>query len=176
MRQKERLKQNNYCEMLNKCSTGAQGSLYPESDFGAHWWGNSCVGGRERGRRRAGRSLDQGRGEGKPTQTELRQFPRTRNFLPGQAQGLWVPLVVAVEIQPLAAQTDHWGCSFNIWFLAINSPKRTGGRKMGKLRSPSISEPQKQNPVEWYHLVTGVNSNFKLQEQCFLRSKPNLER
>jgi len=66
------------------------------------------------GRRRAGRSLDQGRGEGKPTQTELRQFPRTRNFLPGQAQGLWVPLVVAIEIQPLAAQTDHWGCSFNI--------------------------------------------------------------
>ena len=163
--------------MLYRC-TGL--SVPWVTDFGAHWWGNSCVGGRERGRRRAGRRragrTGSGKRGGKTDSNGAPQFPRTRNFLPGQAQGLWVPLVVAIEIQPLAAQTDHWGCSFNIWFLAINSPKRTGGRKMGKLRSPAISEPQKQNSVEWYHLVTGVNSNFKLQEQCFLRSKPNLER
>lgn len=123
-----------------------------------------------------GRAWIRERGGETNSNRELHQFPQTRNFLPGQAQGLWVPLVVAIEIQPLAAQTDPWGCSFNIWFLAINSPKRTGGRKMGKLSSPPISEPQKQNPVERYHLVTGVNSNFKLQELCFLRSKPNLER
>ena len=62
----------------------------------------------------SGEEPGSGKRGGKTDSNGAPQFPRTRNFLPGQAQGLWVPLVVAIEIQPLVAQTDHWGCSFNI--------------------------------------------------------------
>ena len=71
------------------------------------------MGGQEKGEEGRGRSLDQGEGRGNSNR-ERPQFPRTRNFLPGKAQGLWVPLVVATDMQPLAAQTDHRGCSSNI--------------------------------------------------------------
>lgn len=100
--------------MLNKCYTRAQGPLSLSLTLGHTGEAIVVWEERRRGRRERGGAWIREKGGETDSNREPPQFPRTRNFLPGKAQGLWVPLVVATDMQPLAAQTDHRGCSSNI--------------------------------------------------------------
>lgn len=130
-------------------------------------WSSSCWGG---GRKMGRKQFKQG----------ALSFPTDQKLLPlGWAQGLWTLLVVATEMQPLAAQTDHFWCSFNMRFLTVNSPSRTWGRVVDKPSYHCISELKKQKPLEiltlWL-LVLIWALNCRSWASCSLKPKATQSR